>query len=130
MREVVNQFERDESAFISDVTMTFLRDLYDHIIQVVDTVESFRDMATGLVDLSLFVASNRMNEVMKVLAIIATICVSLILIAGVYGMNFNTFSGRLSKPELNHPLDYAVVLGVMALVAIGMILFFKRKKWL
>ena len=130
MREVVNQLARDESALISDITKTFLRDLYDHIIQVVDTVEGFRDMATGLVDLSMSVASNRMNEVMKVLTIIATIFIPLTFIAGVYGMNFNTSSGPLSMPELNHPLGYAVVLGVMALVAIGMILFFKRKKWL
>ena len=130
MRDVANQLYRDESDLITNETRTYLRDLYDHTIQVIDTVESYRDMATSLVDLSMSVTSNRMNEVMKVLTIIATIFIPLTFVAGVYGMNFNPAAGKLSMPELNHPLGYVIVLGVMLIIAFGMVIFFKRKKWL
>jgi magnesium transporter len=130
MREVVNLLERDESGRISKSTRPFLRDLYDHVIQVVDTVESFRDAATGLVDLHMSASSNRMNEVMKVLTIISTIFIPLTFIVGIYGMNFDPAAGPFSMPELSSPFGYAAVLGVMIIVAIGMIIFFRRKKWL
>jgi len=124
LREVVSTLERGESKLISKPTMVYLRDAYDHTIQVIDTVETFRDMLSGMVDLYLSSLSNRMNEVMKVLTVIATIFIPLTFIAGVYGMNFKYM------PELSHPLGYFAVWGVMLVVAGTMFLYFRKKKWL
>ena len=98
--------------------------MYDHTIQVIDTIETFRDMVSGMLDIYLSSISNRMNEVMKVLTIIATIFIPLTFIAGVYGMNF------ANMPELQWPWGYFMVWGVMIIIFIGMLIFFKRKKWL
>jgi magnesium transporter len=124
LRESVNILLRDELNFINSENMVFLRDLYDHIIQVIDTVETFREMSSGLLDVYLSSISNRMNEVMKVLTIIATIFIPLTFIAGIYGMNFQYM------PELEVPWAYPVVWAVFVIVAIVMVLYFRRKKWL
>jgi len=124
LREVISSLQRTESKLISKVTSIYLRDVYDHTIQVIDTIESFRDMATGMVDIYLSSISNRLNAVMKVLTIIATIFIPLTFIAGVYGMNFKYM------PELQWRWGYGAVLLVMALVAVVMLIYFRKKKWL
>jgi magnesium transporter len=124
LREVINALERSESSLMKKTTLIYLRDVYDHTIQVIDTVETFRDMASGMLDTYLSSLSNRMNEVMKVLTIIATIFIPLTFIAGIYGMNFKYM------PELQWQWGYYVVWGVMAVISIGMLLYFKNKKWL
>ena len=124
LREVISGLERDESPIIKESTHVFLRDVYDHTIQVIDTVEALRDMIGGMLDIYLSSVSNRMNEVMKVLTIIATIFIPLTFIAGVYGMNFE------NMPELRVPWAYPVVWGVMGAVGLLMVLFFRRKRWL
>jgi magnesium transporter len=124
LREVVNLLERGESLLIQKSSRIYLRDVYDHTIQVIDTLETYRDMLSGMHDTYLSSISNRMNEVMKVLTIIATIFIPLTFIAGVYGMNFDFM------PELKWHWAYFAVWGVMVLVAIFMVIYFKRKKWL
>jgi magnesium transporter len=124
LREVVNVLQRDSSSLIQDATMIYFRDVYDHTIQIIDAVETYRDMVSGLMDLYLTSISNRMNEVMKVLTIIATIFIPLSFVAGVYGMNF------VNMPELKWSFGYFAALGVMALMAGGMLVYFKRRKWL
>lgn len=124
-REVVNVLQRRELPFVMEETTIFLRDVYDHTIQVIDTIESFRDVISGMLDIYLSGLSNRMNEVMKVLTIIATIFIPLTFVAGVYGMNFEHF------PELywDWIYPYGFWFFIIA-VAGGMIIYFKRKKWL
>jgi len=124
LRELLNGIQRDENPLIQDSTRPYLRDVYDHTIQIIDTVETFRDMVSGLMDVYLSSVSNRMNEVMKVLTIIATIFIPLSFIAGVYGMNF-TF-----MPETQWRYGYFVVLGVMGAVLAGMLIYFRRKRWM
>jgi magnesium transporter len=124
LREVLNSLIKDPSELIQETTHVFLRDVYDHTIQVIDTLESFRDVLSGLSDLYLSTASNRMNEVMKVLTIIATIFIPLTFIAGIYGMNFEFM------PELKWPWAYPVLWVLLISISVVMILWFKRKKWL
>lgn len=123
LRDVVNRLEKGEIALINRKTMPFLRDLYDHIIQVIDNVEAMRDTVTGLLELYLSSVSFKMNDVMKVLTIISTIFIPLTFIAGIYGMNFE------NMPELKWHYGYFISLAVMALIFVLMILFFKKKKW-
>ncbi len=123
LREVVAGLERSDSCLIQESTNVFLRDLYDHTIQVIDNVETFRDMLSGMLETYLSSISNRMNEVMKVLTIISTIFIPLTFIAGIYGMNFEHI------PELKWRLGYFLVLGVMFVIGLIMAAFFKRKKW-
>lgn len=124
LREVITQLMHSESPIIKKKTAVYFRDIYEHTIQVIDTVETYRDMISGLLDLYLSSVSNRMNEVMKVLTMIATVFIPLTFIAGIYGMNFE------HMPELGWRWAYFAVLGVMCLIAAGMFLYFKRKKWL
>lgn len=124
LREVIVKLERDECCMISEEVKPFLRDVYDHTIQVIETVESTRDILSGIVDVYLSSVSNRMNSVMKVLTIISTIFMPLAFITGLYGMNFD------NMPELHNPNGYYVVIGVCVGIAIGMIAYFQRKKWL
>ena len=130
LREVISKLEREESPLIKDATEIFLRDVYDHTIQVIDTVENFRDMVAGMLDIYLSSLSNKMNEVMKVLTIIATIFIPLTFIAGIYGMNFNTERSPWNMPELGWYFGYPVAIAMMAIVGIAMVIYFKRKKWL
>jgi magnesium transporter len=125
LREVVSRLERGESSLIKEATGIYLRDVYDHTIQVIDTVETYRDMLSGMLDIYLSSISNRMNQVMKVLTIIATIFIPLTFVAGIYGMNFEYM------PELKWHWFYPkafwlVMLGVAAL----MLVYFRRKRWL
>jgi magnesium transporter len=124
LREVISGLERAGSPLIRESTGMYLRDVYDHTIQVADTMETFRDMLSGMIDTYLSSASNRMNEVMKVLTIIATIFIPLTFVAGIYGMNFQYM------PELHWPWAYFAVLGLMGVIALLMVRYFKRKNWL
>ena len=124
LREVVSRLERSESPLISKSTFVYLRDVYDHTIQVMDSVDTFRDMLSGMLDIYLSSVSNRMNEVMKVLTVIATIFIPLTFIAGIYGMNFKVM------PELEQPWGYPAVLILMLTIAVVMLIYFRRKKWL
>jgi magnesium transporter len=124
LREMVGNLERSESTLINSSTAPFMRDVYDHTIQVIDTVESYRDIVAGMLDTYLSMNSNRMNSVMQVLTITATIFIPLTFIAGIYGMNFE------AMPELSWKYGYAGVWALMLTVGIGMLIFFKRKKWL
>ncbi|MCB9799614.1 MAG: magnesium/cobalt transporter CorA [Candidatus Omnitrophica bacterium] len=123
LRDVISGLQHGDSQLISDGIKPYLRDVYDHIIQVIEMVESFRDMISGLQDLYLSMASNRMNEVMKVLTIIATIFIPPTFVAGIYGMNFD------NMPELHMADAYFITLGAMALGMIIMVVFFRRKGW-
>jgi magnesium transporter len=124
LREVVNSLERGESSLINESTLIYLRDVYDHTIQIIDTVESYRDMLSGMLDIYLSSISNRMNEVMKVLTIFASIFIPLTFVAGIYGMNFTYI------PELGWHWGYFGVLLLMAVIAAVLIVYFKRKRWL
>jgi len=124
LRESISGLEKSESALIKKATLKYLRDVYDHTIQIIDTVETFRDMLSGMHDIYLSSISNRMNEIMKVLTIMATIFIPLTFIAGVYGMNFKFM------PELDWRWGYPAVWLVIVTVAVIMLIFFKRKKWL
>jgi magnesium transporter len=129
IRESVTGLVRDESPLVTDSTRLYLRDCLDHTYQLIELVEHYRDLASGLLDLHLTIVSNRMNDVMKVLTIIATIFIPLGFIAGVYGMNFDVGASPWNMPELSWPFGYLFALGLMAIVAGGMILFFRRKGW-
>ncbi len=124
LRELLSGLIRVENPLITDRTQLFLRDVYDHAVQVVDTVESFRDMASGLQDLFLSSVSNRMNEVMKVLTIIATIFVPLTFLAGIYGMNFE------HMPETKWSWSYPVFWIVTLVAGASMLVAFRRKHWI
>jgi magnesium transporter len=124
LRELINGLERCESTLIHQSTGAYLRDVYDHTIQIIDTVESYRDMISGMVDIYLSSISNKMNEVMKVLTIFASIFIPLTFVAGLYGMNFEFM------PELKWHWGYFALLAVMALIGISLVFYFKRKRWL
>jgi magnesium transporter len=124
LREVISELTRDDTPLIGSFTGPYLRDVYDHTIQVIDTIETYRDMVSGILDIYLSSVSNKMNEVMKVLTIIATIFIPLTFIAGIYGMNFEFM------PELKLPWAYPGIWGLMLFIFLGMIFYFKRKKWL
>jgi magnesium transporter len=123
LREVLSGLRRGDSALVQPGTGLYLQDLYDHTIQVIDTVETLRDILQGMLDTYLSSVSYRMNEVMKVLTIIATVFIPLTFIVGVYGMNFDYF------PELHWSFAYPVLWGLMITIAIFMIAFFRRRKW-
>jgi magnesium transporter len=124
LRELIGSLERGESPLLSEQLAPYLRDLYDHTIQVLETVESLRDTLSGLLDIYLSSISNRMNEIMKVLTVISTLFIPLTFIAGVYGMNYRYM------PELQWRWGYPAVLAVMAGVAGLMLRYFHRKGWL
>ncbi|MBA3562980.1 MAG: magnesium/cobalt transporter CorA [Gammaproteobacteria bacterium] len=128
-REVLNQLVRDDSRFIEEDTRTYLRDCYDHTIQVMDLTESFRETSSSLMEVYLSSISNRMNEIMKVLTMIATIFIPLSFLVGIYGMNFNTDS-PWNMPELNSRYGYPMVWLVIICVVIGMLVFFRKRDWL
>ena len=123
LRELINSLQRTESGLIKESTQLYLRDVYDHTIQVIDSIEAFRDILSSMVDVYLSSLSNRMNDIMKVLTIIATIFIPLTFIAGVYGMNFEYM------PELEWRWGYPVVMLGMALIGISMFLYFKKRRW-
>ncbi len=124
LREVILHLERSESSLVHKTTEIFFRDVYEHTIQVMDTIETHRDMLSGMLDIYLSSISNRLNEVMKVLTIIATIFIPLTFIAGVYGMNFEFL------PEVKWRYGYAFAWAIMITVAAIMIYYFRKKKWI
>lgn len=130
LRDGINTLIRDENPLINTSVKVFLRDVSDHIMQVIDSVENYREMVFSIYDMYMSALSNKMNEVMKVLTVIATVFIPLTFIAGIYGMNFNTEKSPLNMPELNWFWGYPFSLLLMSSVAIVMLIFFKRKKWL
>ena len=124
LREAVNRFAKSENEIILEGTKVFLRDLYDHTIQVMDMVENYRDMLNGLQDLHLSEISYKMNQVMQVLTIITTVFVPLSFLVGLYGMNFD------NMPELHYKYGYFMLWGFMLIIALGLLAWFRRKRWL
>jgi magnesium transporter len=129
LREVVHTITQTESPLIKEQTVVYFRDIYDHIIQAVDTIEAYRDTVSGMLDIYLSSISYRLNEVMKVLTIIATIFIPLTFIAGIYGMNFNVSRSPFNMPELNWRFGYFFALFIMLAMATAMIVYFKKKRW-
>ncbi len=130
LREVVNGLLRGESLLISKETGIYLRDVYDHTIQVIDTIETFRDMISGLFDIYMSSVSNKMNEVMKVLTIFSSIFIPLTFVAGVYGMNFDADISPFNIPELRWYFGYPMILILMLSIGLIMVWYFKSKKWI
>lgn len=124
LREVVKNLQRTNFKWIDDRTAIFLRDLYDHTMQVMDSIDSSRDLLSGMLDIYLSSVSYKMNEVMKVLTIIATIFIPLTFIVGIYGMNFH------HMPELDWKWGYPLIWSIMIVIGLAMIYYFKRKEWL
>jgi magnesium transporter len=124
MREVINSLQREPHACMSDATRTYMRDIYDHTVQIIDIVETYREMATGLTETYMTAMSQRLNEVMKVLTIIGTIFIPLTFLAGVYGMNFRHF------PEIEWVWGYGFFWAVCIVTAVSMVFWFRRRKWL
>jgi len=124
LREVVSRLNKAEHVLLNEKTQLYIRDLYDHIVQISENIEIQREMVWGLMDMYMSTISNKMNEVMKVLTIIATIFIPLTFIAGIYGMNFKHI------PELNYQYGYFILWGVMIIIFITMLYYFKKKKWL
>lgn len=123
LREAISALERSDSLLISEATGIYFKDIFDHVIAIIDSVETFRDMLSGMLDIYLSSVSNRLNEIMRVLTVIATIFMPLTFMAGVYGMNFKYM------PELEWRWGYFGTLGFMLIVALSMIYYFKKKKW-
>ncbi|WP_299127801.1 magnesium/cobalt transporter CorA [uncultured Winogradskyella sp.] len=124
LREIINRIEKSESTLIYKRTITYYRDIYDHLIQVSENIDIYREMIWSLMDMYMTTISNKMNEVMKVLTIMSSIFIPLSFLAGLYGMNFEYM------PELKYRYGYFVLLGVMLILFISLIFYFKRKKWL
>jgi len=135
-RDKINDMIRTESRLINKTTKTFLKDTYDHCMQVIDLIESYRDLTTSLIDVNISLISHRMNEIMKVLTIISSIFIPLTFVAGIYGMNFqkkDPVSGKIMKnnmPELYMDYGYVYILLGMLLIAIIQMVYFWRKGWL
>ncbi len=124
LREVINRLSVGDSVFVKDSTFPYLRDVYDHTVHVVETMETYRDIVSGMLDIYLSSVSNKLNEIMKVLTIIATIFIPLTFLVGWYGMNFK------DMPELSWRWGYPMVIAITLVVSAGMIAFFKGKKWI
>jgi len=129
-REVIHALQREDSHLVQPETRVYLRDCYDHTIQILDLLETYRDLAAGMLDLYLSSVSNRLNEIMKVLTVMSSIFIPLTFLTGLYGMNFNPAAGPWSMPELNWPWGYPAVLAVMLGVVGAMVYYFRRKRWL
>ncbi len=129
-REVLSTLMREDTPLMTARTKVFLRDCYDHAVQVIDILETYRETLGGLMEIYLSAISTRTNEIVRVLTVISSIFIPLTFIAGVYGMNFDRDAGPLSMPELGHPYGYAGVLTLMGLIALGMIAYFRHKRWI
>lgn len=128
-REVLNNLARNENALISENNRIYFNDCYDHTIQIMELNETYRDMVTGLMDIYLSSISFRLNEIMRVLTVIATIFIPLTFIVGLYGMNFSNDKSPWAMPELHWYYGYPMVLIVMVMIIAGMLYYFKRKNW-
>jgi len=129
-REMINTLLRDETELVSETTRIYLRDCYDHAVQLMDIVETYREIASGLVDVYLSSVSARLNEIMKVLTIIATIFIPLSFVASLYGMNFDTKASPLNMPELTWRYGYLFSLALMLAITGGLLYYFRRRGWL
>ncbi len=129
-RDAINSLIRDGSDLIGEEVRIYLRDCYDHTVQVMDMVETYRELASGLMDVYLSAVSNKMNEIMKVLTIVSTIFIPLTFVAGIYGMNFNTEKSPYNMPELNWYWGYPLCWAVMIAIALSLLFFFWRRGWL
>ncbi len=129
-REMVNAIIRDENPLVTDETRLYLRDVYDHTLQLIDIIETYREIATGLVDVYMSSVSVKLNETMKVLTIIATVFMPLGFIASLYGMNFDRSVSSWNMPELGWRFGYPLTLGLMALIVAVMLRYFMRQGWL
>lgn len=130
LRDIIYSIEREHYPFIAKTTYIFLRDLYDHIRQNIETMENYREILNGMLEIYLSNSGQKLNEVLKVLTIISTIFIPLTFIVGIYGMNFNTSASEWNMPELTWRYGYPIVMFIMIAVAVGMIFFFKKKKWI
>ncbi|MFD1064344.1 magnesium/cobalt transporter CorA [Winogradskyella litorisediminis] len=124
LREIINRIEKGEHSLIYQRTLTYYRDVYDHLIQVSENIDIYREMIWSLMDMYMTTISNKMNEVMKVLTIMSSIFIPLTFLAGIYGMNFEYI------PELQYRYGYFVLLGVMLVMFVALLFYFKNKKWL
>jgi magnesium transporter len=124
MRDMINNMVRSETTLINPTSDIYLRDLTDHVTRIIDTVETYRDLLSGIMDIYLSSNANKMNEVMKVLTIMSSIFIPVTFIAGVYGMNFD------NMPELHSRSGYFITWGVMLSLIVGLLIYFKRKKWM
>jgi magnesium transporter len=129
-REIFNSLLREETPFVIHETRLYLRDCYDHVSQLIDLIETYRELGSDLTDVYLSSISNRTNEIMRVLTVIATIFIPLTFIAGVYGMNFNPSVSPWNMPELNWYWGYPFALLLMLIVTVGQLIFFRRRGWL
>jgi magnesium transporter len=130
LREVLNYLLRDNVPGIHPATRVYIQDCYDHNMQIVDLLEAYRELASGLMEVYLSNVSYRMDQVMKVLTIISTIFIPLSFIASLYGMNFQTAASPWNMPELAWRYGYPYALGLMLLVALTMLFFFVRRGWI
>lgn len=129
-REMINTLLRDEHPLVDPATRPYFRDCYDHAVQVIDLIESYREMASSLQDLYMSTISNKMNEVMKVLTVIASIFIPLSFIAGIYGMNFDRQASPWNMPELGARFGYPIVIGAMITLAVVMLAIFRWRRWI
>ena len=130
MREVMNQLRTVDESLLPSEIQPLLRDCNDHVLQVLDLIESDREIASGLIDIYLSNMSHKLNEVMKVLTVMAAIFIPLTFVAGIYGMNFNTESSPWNMPELNWYWGYPACLGFMLAITSGLLFYFRRRKWI
>ncbi|MFM1842502.1 MAG: hypothetical protein RLZZ490_1238, partial [Cyanobacteriota bacterium] len=128
-REIFNTLLRDGNPYITPETLNYFRDCYDHTIQIIDVIETYREIASSLMDVYLSAMSNKLNEVMKTLTIISTIFIPLTFIAGIYGMNFNPDRSPFNMPELEWYWGYFICLGMMIIITLIQLYLFKRRGW-
>ncbi len=129
-RDALNKLIKEGHPFIGDEVLPYLRDCYDHSAHIIDTIETYRELTAGLMDIYLSVVNNKMNEIMKVLTVVSSIFIPLSFIAGLYGMNFNPQISPLNMPELSWYWGYPFCLGLMSAIAIMLLVYFWRKGWL
>lgn len=130
LREAVNALQRTPAGCVTDTTRLYVRDCYDHVVRIIDLIETYRELGSDLMDVYLSSLSNRLNEVMRILTVISTVFIPLTFITSLYGMNFNTAISRWNMPELNWRFGYPLVLAIMGAAAAALIVFFRRKGWL
>ena len=129
-RDAINTLIRDGHPLIDEQVLIYFKDCYDHTVQIIDMIETYRELASGLMDIYLSAVNNKMNEVIKLLTVISSIFIPLTFIAGIYGMNFNTDVSAWNMPELNWYWGYPFCLGIMLAIALGLIIYFWRRGWL
>ena len=124
LRELVNKLQREESKLISDSLQVYIRDIYDHIFRITESLDNYRDIIFGMLDMYLSSVSNKMNDIMKVLTIISTVFIPLSFLAGFYGMNFQ------DMPEFSNPFAYPLLIIAMIIISCGMLFYFRKRKWI